>query len=264
MAATHDPGDFPELDPKHPRLGSKEEVAKLTDWELMECVLALEEVRTFYFWGPPGVGKTYSALRCGRVEQGVYVVTLTDETSAAELRGHFVFRGGDAVWHDGPFVRAMREGKRLVINEITRANADTLALMMPILESIETAALTLPTGETVRPQPGFHVVATDNQPPHQLPEALDDRFAVYVRVRELHPEALARLHPQLRQIAASSASLEDDRRISARGWLSLQSLAPLFGLLTACKLAFGPDRGPRVFETIVMRNRGKLRRKVRG
>ena len=134
------------------------------------------------------------------------------------------------MWHNGPFVRAMLEGKRLVINEIGNANADVLALLFPILESLETAEITLPTGKTIRPAPGFHVVATDNRPPDQLPEALDDRFGVHVRVSEPHPNAIARLHPQLREVALTSAGLDDERRVSPRGWLSLQSLIPVFGL----------------------------------
>jgi hypothetical protein len=251
---------FEDLDHPNPSLGDPEVLANLTPWELLAHVLAIDvpATRVIYVWGPPGVGKTFGAYNFGRIEGGFYACTLTDDTSAAELRGHFIFKGGDALWHDGPFVRAMREGKRLVINEIGNANADVLALLFPILESLKTAELTLPTGETIRPMPGFHVVATDNSPPDQLPEALDDRFGVYVRVDEPHPEAIASLHPQLRDLALASSRLEDERRVSARGWLSLQSLIPSFGLKAACTLTFGPDRGPLVFETIVMARRGKL------
>lgn len=250
----HDhPFDF-HLNMQNPSLGDPEELAKLTPWQLLEHVLSLDlpATRVLYVWGPPGVGKTYGAYHFGRVGDGFYACTLTDETSAAELRGHFIFMGGDALWHDGPFVRAMREGKRLVINEIGNANADVLALLFPILESLKTAELTLPTGETIRPAPGFHVVATDNSPPDQLPEALDDRFGVYVRVTDPHPHAVAGLHPELRELAMASSALDDERRVSARGWQSLQSLVPFFGLKAACTLTFGPDRGPLVFETIVM------------
>ena len=255
--------DFPILDFPNPSLGKPEAIADLSTWELLECALSsdLDATRIIYVWGPPGCGKTYGAFHFGRIENGFYAVTLTDETSAAELRGHFLFRGGDAVWHDGPFVRAMREGKRLVINEIGNANADVLALLFPILESLKTAEITLPSGETIRPATGFHVVATDNRPPDQLPEALDDRFGVYVRVSEPHPNAIAQLHPQLRELALASASIEDERRVSARGWLALQSLIPTFGLETGCRLAFGPDRGPLVYETIVMALRGKITKK---
>ena len=255
-----------DLDLPNPALGAPERIAKLSSWQLLEHALALdvEATRVIYLWGEPGIGKTYGAYHFGRIEKGVYAVTITDETSAAELRGHFLFRGGDAVWHDGPFVRAMREGNRLVINEIGNANADVLALLFPILESSKTAQITLPSGETIRPAPGFHVVATDNQPPDQLPEALDDRFGIYLHVSEPHPDAIARLHPQLRDLALASAGLEEGRRVSVRGWQSLQSLIPTFGLEAACRLAFGPDRGPMVFDTIAMALRGKSPKKRKG
>src|SRR5437667_8947398 len=109
-------------------------------WVLVIRVLE-SLIRTIYIFGPTGVGKTYAAFNFGRVQNGFYSVTLTEETSAAELRGHFIVKGGDAVWHDGPFIRAMREGKRLVLNEISNANADVLAMLFPILESWETAQL---------------------------------------------------------------------------------------------------------------------------
>jgi len=248
-----------------PALGEAAQIAKLSPWQLLGLVLSVdvEATRIIYVWGPPGIGKTYGAFHFGRIENGFYAVTLTDETSAAELRGHFIFRGGDALWHHGPFVRAMLEGKRLVINEIGNANADVLALLFPVLESPKTAEITLPSGETIRPAAGFHVVATDNCPPDQLPEALDDRFGVYLRLSEPHPDAIASLHPQLRDLALASACLEDERRVSARGWLFLQSLIPAFGLKASCVLAFGPDRGPLVFDAVALAIRGKSGKKLK-
>lgn len=220
-------------------------------WALIEQILAYVEVRTLYLFGPPGIGKTFAAYHYGRVGKGFYACTLTDETSAAELRGHFIFKGGDALWHDGPFVRAMREGKRLVINEITNASSDVLALLFPILESFETACLTLPSGETVRPAEGFHVVATDNRAPELLPEALQDRFMAYVEVTETHPAALEAISPELRKVAKQTIG-DGDRLISARGWHSLDILRQEFGLSDACALAFGLQRGDTIHDALVL------------
>jgi MoxR-like ATPase len=220
------------------------------EWALVMEVLDCIWIRTVFIYGPPGTGKTYAGLHIGRVGQGVYCVTLTVETSAAELRGHFIFKGGEAVWHDGPFVRAMREGKRLVINELTNASADVLALLFPILESPETAELTLPSGETVRPAPGFHVVATDNYAPDRLPGPLQDRFVAFLRVTQPHPDALAELADDLRELAESTERITDDRYMSARVWRNLHLLTPLFGLKTACLLVLGPERGQMVFDAI--------------
>lgn len=244
------------LDPKNPRLGPAKKLAKLSQWELIQCALELDLPGTgvVFIGGPPGIGKTYSAYHHGRLGNRFYAITITEETSAAEVRGHFILKGNEAVWHDGPFVMAMRVGARLVVNEISNANSDVLAIMMPIFESPKTAELTLPTGETLRPAPGFHVVITDNRGIDELPDALDDRVGSVFWVNQPHPDALMELHPDLRELAIATAALDDERRISLRGWLSLQGYIPDFGLEAACILTFGPDRGPLVHDVIVMRN----------
>ena len=143
-------------------------------------------------WGPPGCGKTYAAYSIG-VRGGLYALTLTENTPAAEIRGHYLPKGDGMTWHHGPATKAMLEGARLVINELTHGSADVLSIMHPLLENPDTARLTLPTGETVRPAPGFQLIATDNLPPEELPEALRDRFDSILHVREPHPAAIAQL-----------------------------------------------------------------------
>jgi MoxR-like ATPase len=220
------------------------------EWQLCVDVLEWEGVRVVYVYGPPGVGKTYAGYHFGCVESGFYALTITPETSAAQLCGHYIFKGNDVVWHDGPFTLAMREGKRLVLNEVSNANPDVQAQLMPTLESPETAQLTLHSGETVRPADGFNVVLTDNLPPDRLPEALQDRFVAIVRVSEPHPDSLAGLDPDFRELAEAALKIADDRRITARRWTNLQLLARKHGLSKGCLLAFGPERGQMVFDAI--------------
>jgi MoxR-like ATPase len=234
------------------------------EWERVKRALCLLVLRTAYIYGPPGIGKTYAAFNFGCAERGFYAMTITAETSANECRGHFLFIGGDARWHDGPFVRAMREGKRLVINEISNASSDVLQLLFPILESPETARLTLPTGETVSPADGFQVVATDNFPADRLPEALQDRFQAFLRVTAPHPDAFAGLDPDLRELAEASLSIDDERRISARQWKNIQTFRAEVGLCEACLWAFGPDRGQMVYDAIEMHLAAKGKRRTMG
>ena len=88
---------------------------------------------TAYVWGPPGIGKTWCAYETAK---RYYAITLTEETPASELRGFYMPKGGGIFeWEDGCIIRAMREGSRVVLNEISHAGPDVLSFLYPILES---------------------------------------------------------------------------------------------------------------------------------
>jgi MoxR-like ATPase len=219
-------------------------------WPLIERALACAGLGRIYLFGPPGVGKTYAAYMHGRIGRGVFACTLTQETPAAELRGTYLPQGDAIVWHDGPVIRAMKTGARLVLNELTHGSDDALAFLYPVLEHPETARLTLPTGETVLPAAGFHVVATDNQPPDSLPPALQDRFDAQLEVSEPHPSALAQLAEPLRDAARRSFGLGEERRVSVRSWLTLDRVRRELGLRDACLVVFGAERGTLLFDAL--------------
>jgi MoxR-like ATPase len=229
--------------------------AKL-DWSLVERVLASLHVDHVLLWGPPGIGKSYAAYTKGRVERGVYSLVLTPETPASELRGFYQPRGGELVWCDGPAVRAMREGARLVIEELHEASEDTRALLHALLDDRETARLTLPTSETVVPAPGFQVVATANLGPEALTPALRDRFDALLHLTEPHPEGIEQLDERLRAVARRSFALGEERHVSLRGWRVLQKLMGEFGLERACSVVFGPERGPQLHDALALALRG--------
>ena len=224
------------------------------DWVFVERVFGSRLAHTAYLWGPPSVGKTYTALRSGLGDREVFVITLTPDTSAAELRGHFVPRGGEFVWQDGVFVRAMRLGARVVVNEISYASSDVLAILHPVLESRQTARLTLPNLETVYPAEGFQVICTDNLPIDQLPHALQDRFKSVMHVTEPHPDALARLPEDLREAAERTFDLEADRAVSLRGWLAVHEFEsePEFDRASALRAVFGRERGEQLYRATVL------------
>ena len=219
-------------------------------WVFLARLLELQDIRTFYLFGPPGTGKTYGAYHIGRPNGDVYAVTLTPDTSAAELRGTWIPHGNEFRWHDGPFTAAMREGARLIINEVSHASDDVQALLYPVLESEMTARLTLPTRETVRPAKNFQVVCTDNASPAMLPPALRDRFDCVVEVDEPHPDALARLSESLRRAALQSLKLEAERALGMRVWLTIERFRDLLGLADACRAVLGRERGAQVYDAL--------------
>ena len=221
-----------------------------TDWELVETLLGAEEMRTMFLYGDPSLGKTYAAYHFGREGEEIYAITLTEDTPAAELRGHYVPVEGRLEWRDGPFTAAMRGGHRLVINEITHGPPEAHSLLYPVLESMETARLTLPTNETIRPAPGFQVVVTDNLTPDELPEALQDRFQCTIEITEPHPNAFDALPEDLRQAARRSYALEPSRRVTIRRWLAIDRLRPVVGLHKACQAVLGTERGDQIIAAL--------------
>jgi MoxR-like ATPase len=177
--------------------------------------------------GPPGTGKTHAATRLG-INKGkrVFSVTLTEETPAAELRGHYILKGGQYVWQDGPAVAAWRAGTRLVVNEIQRGGPDVHALMLAITDDPKLAQLDLPSGEKIVPADGFSCIATMNGNPKELLDpALSDRFAVSVHIDRVNPEAIKCLPEDLQKVAVKTALVdEEERRISIRAWYAFSAL----------------------------------------
>ena len=93
-----------------------------------------------------------------------------DLTACRDLRAND--KGTETVWTNGPAVRAMQQGKILVLDEVDQHSPQIRCLLHAICDDLSTAGITLPNGERVRPSPGYAVVATTNAAPDSLPEAL--------------------------------------------------------------------------------------------
>jgi predicted RNA-binding Zn-ribbon protein involved in translation (DUF1610 family) len=227
------------LRPKAPEVpAAPAKVKKSPEWKLLEKVI--DRARLILLYGPPGTGKTHAGNFLGS-PTSVSNVTITDDMPAAELRGHFIPKGGEFVWMDGPALAEFRRGGRLIANELDKACGDVLTFFHSLLDDPGVAYLTLPTGEVVRPGEGFQCIATINGTPMDLPEALRDRFAVKINIAQLHPNAVATLPEDLRIPAMNGISTDGSRSVSMRGWKTFAELREAIGESDAASAVFGSN-----------------------
>lgn len=214
-------------------------MAKVESWKVAQATIETGDGNVLLY-GPPGTGKSYAA-QFGANGGSVRNITITPDTAAAELRGHYHPVGGEFVWRDGPIVAAMRDGSRVVLNEVDHAGGDVLSFLIAALDNRESAAITLPSGETVRPATGFQAVGTMNGVPGDLLPALRDRFAVAVEITEPHPAAIEALPADLQNAARGTVAAAGDDRITLRAWLAFARLRPTIGGEFAAQAVFGAN-----------------------
>ncbi len=210
------------------------------DWRLFEKAV-LASPRTF-IWGPPGIGKSYTSRQILRtINNNVWQCTLDEDKVVQELLGHFLPKGRVFVWHNGPIAIAFKEGHGLVINELARGSSAVKDMFLGILDDPEIASLRLPSGDLLTRGKNFKVIATANNPPEDLDEALKDRFDVVMRVDTPHPAIISNLNKKLPDLGDMIlASYKDSgRAISPRRAYAFVNLLKNVSREDAAKLAFG-------------------------
>lgn len=222
-------------------------------WKLAEALLSA--CKTACLHGPAGTGKTYAAQRVGLAAGAPepITVTLTSDTSAADLMGYYINTPEGFRWNDGPALRAWRCGARLVINEADKANGDAESALHTIADESGSAVYLTAAGETVRPAPGFHAIATTNADPDEAfrSEGVADRFRVRVQIDQPHPAALAALPADLQK--AALATWNGSPRITMRQWRAFAELRAVMTTETAAELVFG-DRASAVLDSLIVAN----------
>jgi MoxR-like ATPase len=206
------------------------------------------------FHGPSSFGKTYLATRWGLAEGEIVIsITLTEQTSAADLRGFYVQGPKCFVWMDGPLVRALRVPCRVVLNELGAVTDDAAQFLLGWLDDPRLFRLHLPNGETIENPKIGRVVATANQSPDRLPEALRSRFPVRVHIDRPNPEIIASFEEPVRNLARNlltSKRAKDTRLagvynvlddVDMRMLISFNELFKANGFEHAARVLFGPQ-----------------------
>lgn len=122
-------------------------------------------------FGPPRTGKSSVGKELFTNPERV---TMHKQLPTDDLLGGYALIDGTTKWQDGPAIRAFREGKCLVIDEIDQISPECRCILHALLD--DPPGITLASGERVEAKSGFCVIATTNQLPSTLPAPILDRF----------------------------------------------------------------------------------------
>ncbi|MGW7316342.1 ATP-binding protein [Streptomyces sp. NPDC054865] len=136
-------------------------------------------------YGLPGTGK--SALAEAAFARDLITINGHGDMTVSHFVGSYLPQNdGTFKWADGPLTRAMREGRPLFVDEITRIPSEVLAVLYSVLDGRGTLSLDdKPDAPVVVAAPGFYALCGYNPEGigvRQLDDALVSRFTVPVEV----------------------------------------------------------------------------------
>lgn len=195
--------------------------------------------------GPAGTGKSAWAARClGECER----VTLHQQMPPDDLIGCMGLTANAAggtmtEWQDGPAVRAMRHGLPLIIDEVDQFSPELRCALHAILDDPGHVALTLPTGEVVKPKEGFAVIGTTNASPASLPAPLQSRFDLIIAANSPAQGILDSLPSGFADLVSRSYERQTvanwQTPVTVRSVLAVKRIATALGLEDATRVVFG-------------------------
>jgi len=112
--------------------------------------------------GPTGTGKSrFVEFMAHKMDKPLYTVACHEETSSTDLIGRYIIKGSETVWIDGPMTKAVREGAILYLDEVAEARPDIIVALHSLTDHRRTLFIDK-TGETIKAEDGFMLVATYN------------------------------------------------------------------------------------------------------
>jgi hypothetical protein len=123
----------------------------------------VEQCLPIWLHGPTGSGKTFEAEAIAYELTGSTAIRIqgTGDMTVDDLLGGWAADSGTTRFEYGPLPRAMVEGRKLIIDEITACPAEVLFEIQAVLEG---AALVIKKnrGERLEATEGFGIIACDN------------------------------------------------------------------------------------------------------
>ncbi len=112
--------------------------------------------------GPTGSGKTrFVEFMAEKLGLSLVTVSCNEDTSATDLLGRYLIKGGETIWVDGPITRAIRAGSILYLDEIAEARPDAVVVIHSLTDHRREIYLDR-TGETLKAPDSFMVVVSYN------------------------------------------------------------------------------------------------------
>lgn len=127
------------------------------------------------------------------------IVPCHKEMTVDDLIGGMTLINGSTLWQDGAALRALRNGRVLILNEVDHGvrSAECTSYFHALLD--DPASVTIPTGERINAAPGYAVIGTSNALPSELPPPIFDRFDAIFKVTTLSDGLVRALGPYAKQ-----------------------------------------------------------------
>ncbi|MBU1044081.1 MAG: AAA family ATPase [Candidatus Omnitrophica bacterium] len=146
-----------------------EQVIPEVQYNLVKCYDILKDISLgnhLLFTGHAGTGKnTIADFVSYMLAGGAYQIAMNKLIEPGDLtawQGFSETTDEERIeWIKSFIVRAMEEGKPVIIDEVNKADSGVVAILNSLLE---TGDLTLPNGDVVTAQPGFVIIALMNPP----------------------------------------------------------------------------------------------------
>lgn len=214
---------------------------------IVELNIFPQFVHRILLWSvEPGTGKSsYAHHRFGneRVERVTLHARMSPDDLLFQVDLESENGGTKTVRRAGPALRAMMEGKILVLDEIDQHDPAMRCLLHALLDDRAIAGVTLPDGQRITPKEGFAVIGTSNKSPAQFPLALMDRFDVVLNCSVPNPETFKPLAMGVQKALENKYARVDvqpwNAELSVRRAISFSKLSAHIGNEEAAQLVFG-------------------------
>ena len=143
---------IPEKDPNFEKFGFYND---------LKSIIKSNKFYPIFISGLSGIGKTFLVEQvCAELMRECVRINFSIETDKSDLIGSQTLVNGNIEYHEGPVLKAMREGSILLLDELDRSNPNNCLILNSIMEGRQ--FYNTYTRELIKAKEGFNVIATAN------------------------------------------------------------------------------------------------------